>query len=92
MFEIAETEPAILFAHGDAVQAQLAHLLPQLGARKIILAVDLLGQRGDLFIGEAGHAVADHLGAFAKLEIEIGGRARALSLGLAKILFSCAGR
>ena len=34
-----------------------------------------------LVSGEAGHAVADHLGAFAKLEIEIGGRAHALSLG-----------
>ncbi len=92
VFEIAETQPAIGFTHGQAVQAELAHLAPQFLAREIVLAVDLLGLGGDLFVGEAGHGVADHFRAFAKLEIEIGGRAHALSLGLAKILFSCAGR
>ena len=36
-------------------------------------AVDLLGQRGDLLVGEAADALADHLRAFTKLEVEFRG-------------------
>ena len=79
MFEIAEAEAAILLAHRDPVQAQLAHRGPQLLARKPVLAIDLFGQRRDLFVGEARDGVADHLAAFAELEIEIGGGAHGLS-------------
>ena len=87
VFEIAEAEPTIRFVDGQAMQAELAHLAPQLVAREMVFAVDLLGQRGDLLVGETRHGFADHLCALAELEIEMGGRAHALSLGLAKILF-----
>ncbi len=78
MLQIAEAKPAIGFGDGNAVQAQLAHLRPQL-AREPVLAVHLLGQRCDLFVGEARRRLADHLRSFAKLEIEIGGRAHGFS-------------
>ena len=72
VFEIAEAEPTIRFVDGQAMQAELAHLAPQLVAREMVFAVDLLGQRGDLFVGEARHGLADHLCALAELEIEMG--------------------
>ncbi len=73
MFEIAETQPTIVFVDSDAMQAELAHRLPQLCLREIVFAVDLLCQRSDLLVGEPTDAVADHLRALAELEIEFGG-------------------
>ena len=47
MLEIAEAEPAPFLLDGDAVQAELAHLRPQM-LRKFVLLVDLGGDRRDL--------------------------------------------
>ena len=47
MLEIAEPEAAVLFVHGDAVQAELAHRGPELVAREPVLGVDPRGQRRD---------------------------------------------
>ena len=70
MFEIAEAEAAILFGDGDAVQAELAHLGPKL-AREFVGGVDLGGHRRDAIGGVAARGVADGVGGFAELEIEL---------------------
>ena len=80
MFEIAEPQPAPFLFHGDPVQAERAHRLPQF-AREAVFAVGAVGQGRDLFIGEARGGVADHLGGLAKLEVEIGGGAHFMSCG-----------
>src|SRR3546814_19423824 len=83
MFEIAEAEPAPVCLHGNAVEAERAHRRPQFIARKPVIAVSLRGQRRDLLIGKAARRLADHLGAFAKLEIELWGSAHELSFSTA---------
>ena len=52
MLEVAQAEAAVFLLDGDAVQAELAHLRPQL-AREPVLGVDLGGERRDLVGGEA---------------------------------------
>ena len=69
MLEIAEPGAAVVLRDGDAVQAERAHLRPEL-ARKPVLAVDPLGERRDAVGGEARHAVAQHVGGLAEAEIE----------------------
>jgi hypothetical protein len=59
MIEIAEAQPAPFLLHGDAVQAERAHRLPQF-AREAVLAVDFGGERHDLFVGKAARRLADH--------------------------------
>jgi len=77
VFEVAQPQPAPVFLHGDAVQAQCPHRLPQF-AREVVFAVGAVCQRGNLFIRKARGGVADHLGGLAKLEVEIGGGAHDL--------------
>ena len=77
MLEIAEPRPAILLDDGDAVQAERAHLRPQL-ARKPVLAVDPLRDRRDPVGGEAGNALAQHVGGLAEAEIEGAGLLRSI--------------
>jgi hypothetical protein len=69
VLEIAEARAAIFLLHGDAVQAEFAHLRPEI-ARKLVRTVDLLGARGDLLLGEVAHSLADRIGGFAEVEIE----------------------
>src|SRR6056297_2896507 len=72
MVEIAEPRAAVLFGDGDAVQAELAHLRPEI-AGKLVVAVDCLRTRGDLFLREGRDRLADGVGGIAEIEIE-GGR------------------
>ena len=72
MLEIAEAEPAIRLVDRNAVQADRAHLRPEL-LREPVLGVDSRGERRDAVVGEAARGVADHLGILAEREIEIGG-------------------
>ena len=72
MFEIAKAEAAIFFRDGDAVQAKRAHLGPKL-AREFVLGVDLGGHRRDAFGRVTAGGVADRVGGFAELEIELVG-------------------
>jgi hypothetical protein len=72
VLEIAQAEAAELFLHRDAVQAELAHLGPQL-AREFVGAVDLLGQRRNAVGREAGGGLADRVGGLAEAEIQSGG-------------------
>ena len=78
VFEIAEAQSAPLFFHRDAVQAQRAHRFPQL-TREAVFAVGPFGERGDLLVSEAGRGIADHVGGFAEVEVEFGGRAHFMS-------------
>jgi hypothetical protein len=69
MLEIAEARAAILLLDRDAQQAEIAHLPPQIH-RELVGRVDLGRARRDLVRGEALHAVAQHVGGLAEIEIE----------------------
>ncbi len=69
MFEIAEARAAPLLLDRDAMQAELAHLRPEL-TREPVLAVDLLGQRRDPVLCETVHRLADRIGRLAEIEVE----------------------
>ena len=71
MVQIAKAQTAILLGHGDAMQAKLAHLGPEL-TREAVTGVDLGGQRCDLLGGEAGSDVTDGVGGLAKAKIHRG--------------------
>ena len=60
----------MLFLDGDAEQAEVAELRPQL-AREAVLAVDVRGQRRDAFRGELRHGGAQRIEVFTETEIEI---------------------
>jgi hypothetical protein len=57
MREVAHARAAVLARHGDAQQAHLAELAPQV-LRKRVVVVDLRGARGDLGGGETAHGLA----------------------------------
>ena len=59
----------MLLLDRDAVQAEFAHLRPQL-AREAVGPVDLGGDRRDLVGGEALDLLAQRLGGLAEAEIE----------------------
>src|SRR5258707_354695 len=69
MGEIAHPGPTVFFARRDAEHAERAELGPEL-ARKGIAAVDLVGARRDLGIGEAHHALAQRRDVLAEREVE----------------------
>ena len=60
MLEIAEARAAIFLLDRDAVQAERAELRPEI-ARELVRAVDLVGARRDLRLGEGGHRLADRV-------------------------------
>jgi hypothetical protein len=69
--QVAHAGAAVLFGHGDAEHAELAHLAPQVH-RKLVAAVGLRRARGDLGLGEGVHGVAQGVDLFAELEIQAG--------------------
>ena len=69
--QIAEAQPAPFLFDRDAVQAERAHLRPQL-AREMLGAVDFRGERRDLGAGEFLRRLAYGDGGF--VEADIGGR------------------
>jgi hypothetical protein len=69
VFEIAEARSAELLLDGDAVQAELAHLWPQL-TREAVGPVDLGGDRCHLGRGEALDLVAQRVGGLTQAEVE----------------------
>ncbi|MND89218.1 hypothetical protein D3C80_812680 [compost metagenome] len=72
MGEIAHVSTAVLFRNGDAVQAEFAHLRPEL-ARKLVVAIDLGGERGYFIVGECSCAVAQRCDFRAEIGIENSG-------------------
>ena len=71
MVQIAKAQPAPLFFHRDAVQAQFAHGRPQV-AREPVLGIHLGRQRCNHLVGKAGRGFTDHHGTFGQAEIKIG--------------------
>src|SRR5664280_3837268 len=69
MMQIAEAGTAILLLHRDTVQAERAHLRPQI-AREGIVAVDGRGARRDAVLREAVGGLAQHVDVGAEAEIE----------------------
>ena len=62
---------AVLLREGDAHHAQLAELRDDL-VREALLAVELLGHRRDLLLGEVAHGAADEV--VVGGEVEVHGR------------------
>ena len=69
VLEVAQPRAAILLLDRDAVQAELAHLGPQL-AREAVGLVDLGGDRRHLVGGETLDLLAQRVGGLAQTEIE----------------------
>ena len=68
VLEIAKAEPAIVFRHRDAVQAQLAHLGPEV-AGKLVRTVDLRCPGRDLGLGELVDGFANGFRCFGMCEL-----------------------
>ena len=75
MLEIAEAGAAMLLLDRDAVQAEGAHLGPQV-AREGVGPVDLVGARRDALLREVAHGGADGIGGVAEIEVELAGGVR----------------
>ncbi len=84
MREITHRRAAVLFADGDAEQAECAELAPQVSG-KFIGAVDIGRARRDLARGEGAHGVAQHVGVFAEIE----GQGRNVDHGVTHPVASC---
>ncbi len=67
--EVTHVAAAVLLGHGDAEQAHVAELRPQL-VGKLVGAVDVGRARRDLGLGEFGDRVAQQVGGFAEIEVE----------------------
>ena len=72
--EVAHRRAAVFLVDGDAEQAEVAQLAPQVG-RELVGAVDLGGARRDLVGGELPHRRAQHVDRLAVVEVE-GGEVR----------------
>jgi hypothetical protein len=71
MFQIAQAEAAPFFLDGNAVQAKVAHLRPEL-TRKAVGLVDVGGDRRDLGGGEPGRGVPKGVDSFSKAKVQAG--------------------
>ena len=69
MGQVAHTGAAELLLDGDAQQAQITELAPQV-AGEVVVAVDGLGAGGDLLQGEALDGVAKLIDVGAEIEVE----------------------
>ena len=69
MGEIAHAGAAELRVGGDAEQAERAEFLPEMGG-KLVRAIDLGGERRDLFLREAADHVAQAVDLLAVAEIK----------------------
>ena len=69
MGEIAHAHAAIFLLDRDPMEAERAHLGPQLH-RKAVGLVDLGGNGGDTLVGEIAHAAAQHVDLGAEIVVE----------------------
>jgi hypothetical protein len=67
--QVAHAGAAVFFFHGEAEQALFAQLRPQ-GQRELVAGIGLGGQRCDLGGGKMGHALAQQVDVFAKIEVQ----------------------
>ena len=65
MRQIAHATAAELRIHGDAEQAELAELGPEV-AGELVAAINLLGPRRDLGVSKAAHRIAQQIQVFAE--------------------------
>ena len=63
--EIAQVRAAVFARHGDAEQAHLAELLPQVGRERVVV-VDQVRARRDLRVRERAHGLAQQVDVFAE--------------------------
>ena len=70
MRQIAQANAAIGFGHSDAVQAQFAHLGPQI-AREYVGGVDLGGAWRDFGGRKGAHRIAQHVDGLTLREIQL---------------------
>ena len=71
VLQVAEAAAAFLLLHGDAEQAEVAKVRPEV-ARELVARVDLFRARRDLRLREALDRRADHVGRLAEPEIQAG--------------------
>jgi hypothetical protein len=69
VLEVAHAGAAVLVLDGDAEQAHVAELAPQVG-RELVVDVDRRGTRRDLVAGESVHRIAKHVGGLAEVEVQ----------------------
>ncbi len=71
MVEIAQAQPAIVFAHGQPVQAERAHFGPEV-ARETVVQIDLCGDRRNAFVGKSRDGFAQHQCLVRQAKVEFG--------------------
>jgi hypothetical protein len=69
MLQVAHAGAAELLLDGDAKQAEIAELAPQIGG-EIVIPIDVGGTRGDLGVRERPHAFPQRLGRLAQVEVQ----------------------
>ena len=69
MRQVAHAAAAVCFFHGQAQQALLTEQPPQLRGEDVVV-IGRRGEWGDMVAGEGGHAFAQQIDVFAKLEIQ----------------------
>ena len=67
--EIPHAGAAVFLRDGDAEHAELAELRPEV-ARKLVLAVDLVGARRDVVLAEARDRIAQRVHVLAERKVE----------------------
>jgi len=83
MGQVAQAGTAVFFGHGNAQQAHVTELAPQVGGEQVV-DVDLCRARRNLLGHEGLHLVAQHVDGFAEGEVQGGvthGQAPLLSFG-----------
>ena len=68
MLEITHADTAIFLGDGDAVEAKLTHLGPEIAREKIGL-INFLGAWRDLVYGKLFNGITQHVGLLAEIEI-----------------------
>ena len=69
MLEVAHFRAAVFFGNGDTQEAHVAHLSPQFG-RKMVIAVNIGGQRGDFLGDEILYRFAQQVGGFTQAKVQ----------------------
>ena len=69
--QVAHVAAAVLLLHGDAEQAHVAELAPQVHG-KLVVAVDVRRPRGDFLLAHLVDRVAQHVDLFAEAEVQGG--------------------
>jgi len=69
MGQVTQAGAAVFFGHGNAQQAHVTELAPQVGGEQVV-TVDLSRARRDLLGHEGLHLVAQHVDGFTEGEVQ----------------------